>query len=365
MQGGPYKNLGEIPVFQHLSDEQCAILGPALMALRLSAGAVLSTEGQVSGTVYVVVAGAVQAHASSGQRTRPVRGPGRVIGIESRPRTYSVSMQSEGAALCFPSCLVARLNLFEAMVHFSLAPALNDFSEDDISPPDLIVLSRMLTRRYYARGLDIGCGAGRLSAHLIARVRHVTMLDRNVDALKEAARIVGAASHGEAFDGVAADFHALPFHDLAFDLVVSRLAFHESNQPGRLLSEVFRIIAPGGHFALVDVVPPLSVAGQALFKRLEMAIDPHFFSPPSDVGWVELLSNAGFINVALRTIEISRPLVDRPGGERASAGCLEILRQASAEALSEIEYQQSDRDRPVPQLRWKDRRVVIVAERSG
>lgn len=365
MQGSSYKSLRDIPALRDLSEKQCATLGPKLMALRLSAGAVLSTEGQASDTVYIVVAGDVQAHAPSGLRTRPVKGAGLVIGIHAKPAAYSVSMQSDGAALCFPAYLIAALELFETMAGFSLTPALINFSEEDTSPPDLIVLSRMLPHQYYERGLDLGCGAGRFSAHLITRVGHFTMLDQNADVLKEASRLTDEMNREGTLERVAADFHALPFQDHTFDLVVSRLAFHESNSLNVLLSEVFRIVAPGGNFALVDVIPPVSGAGKTLFERLEKTLDPHFCNPPSEAGWARLLSQAGFINVALRTVEISRSLADRPGGEMATADCLEkILGEASAEVLTEMAFQRGNGELPVSQLRWKDRRVVIVAEKG-
>ena len=55
-------------------------------------------------------------------------------------------------------------------------------------------------------------------------------------------------------DFVLADAHRLPFKDGVFHGAVSSFAMHEVGRPGEVLSEMFRVLGPGGEIAVMDVV---------------------------------------------------------------------------------------------------------------
>ncbi|WP_394823128.1 bifunctional 2-polyprenyl-6-hydroxyphenol methylase/3-demethylubiquinol 3-O-methyltransferase UbiG [Pendulispora albinea] len=92
--------------------------------------------------------------------------------------------------------------------------------------------------------LDVGCGAGFLANYLAARGHRVTGLDTAAEALDvarthDSTRTV-SYRHGDA--------NALPFADGAFDAVCAMDFLEHVTDPGRVIAEMSRVLAPGGIF---------------------------------------------------------------------------------------------------------------------
>ena len=92
-----------------------------------------------------------------------------------------------------------------------------------------------------ARGLDLGCGTGRLCPFLAARVGHLAAVDATPAMLRRARHESRVANVGFArSDGV-----ALPFRDACLDLVVSvyvlQYAVADAALYGRMLSGTYKI----------------------------------------------------------------------------------------------------------------------------
>lgn len=96
--------------------------------------------------------------------------------------------------------------------------------------------------------LDIGCGTGRLLERIgrEATGSRLVGLDRSAGMAGEARRL-RPQLHVERSTA-----EALPHPDRCFDAVVTTLSFHHWSDKAVAVSEVFRVLRPGGLFAVTD-----------------------------------------------------------------------------------------------------------------
>jgi trans-aconitate 2-methyltransferase len=96
------------------------------------------------------------------------------------------------------------------------------------------------------RALDIGCGSGRLTAELRARLPRGRVVAADLSGnMARAARETLAARFPEPPEVVCADAAALPFAGV-FDVIVSTATFHWVTNHPRLFRSLFDALAPGG-----------------------------------------------------------------------------------------------------------------------
>ena len=112
--------------------------------------------------------------------------------------------------------------------------------------------------------LDLCCGSGQATEVLVRHSQNVVGLDASPLSLKRAQHNVPQAEYVEAFA------EKMPFGNDEFDVVHTSAALHEMNpvQLRQILEEVYRVLKPGGVFALVDFHRPrnpLFWPGIALF----------------------------------------------------------------------------------------------------
>ncbi len=138
--------------------------------------------------------------------------------------------------------------------------------------------------------LDLCCGSGQATQFLVQHSQAVTGLDASPLSLKRAGQNVPQADYVEAFA------EAMPLPDHRFDLVHTSMALHEMqpDQRQQIVQEVYRVLKPGGQFALVDFhspTNPLFWPGLSLFLALfETATAWQLLQ--SDL--TELLTSTGF-----------------------------------------------------------------------
>jgi SAM-dependent methyltransferase len=145
------------------------------------------------------------------------------------------------------------------------------------------------------RALDIGCGDGRLTSEL--RAGELTAADVSRVALERArARLPGAALVTLAPDA------RLPFEDSSFDLALAAETLEHVRDVQGLLSELRRVLAPGGTLAVTTPahgrLTGLDVLARG-FERRFPPLSPHlrFFTPRS---LRELLDDLGFDVLSLK-----------------------------------------------------------------
>lgn len=129
--------------------------------------------------------------------------------------------------------------------------------------------------------LDVGCGTGALTVAAAATVGpegRVTGLDANPEMLAAARRKPGAIEWrvGRA--------EALPFEDATFDAVVSQFAMMFFDDRPRALSEMMRVLRPGGHMAVavcgaVERSPGYAALAGLLDRLFGRAVGDAFRAP--------------------------------------------------------------------------------------
>ncbi|MER9331683.1 class I SAM-dependent methyltransferase [Mesorhizobium sp. M0488] len=99
--------------------------------------------------------------------------------------------------------------------------------------------------------LDIGCGSGGITLHLVERhgAFHATGFDVERPVIETATQRAVARGLSDRVRFIQAPPGRLPFTDHAFDVVFSKDALLHVPDKDALFAEVFRVLKPGGVFA--------------------------------------------------------------------------------------------------------------------
>ena len=118
---------------------------------------------------------------------------------------------------------------------------------DELRPPDWDVRRSFLLSavRPGDRALDLGCGAGEFTALLAEAGAHPLGVD-----VAEAALVRARSRHPELDFGLVPIDGPLPFEDGSFDIVWSSEVIEHVADTARWLSEVRRVLGPGGRLLL-------------------------------------------------------------------------------------------------------------------
>jgi len=127
------------------------------------------------------------------------------------------------------------------------------------------------------RGLDVGCGTGRLLAflHDAWPGMRLSGIDLSAPYLEEARRLIGRTARVKLIEGAG---EVLPFDDTSLDLIVSSFLMHELPKRIRVdvIAEMARVVKPGGLVVLVDSIQK---ADHPPWDGL-LDLFPHYFHEP-------------------------------------------------------------------------------------
>jgi len=164
------------------------------------------------------------------------------------------------------------------------------------------------------RGLDVGCGTGRLLAfvHEAWPGLKLAGLDLSQPYLAEARRLVGRTARVKLIEGAA---EKLPFDDSSLDLVFSSFLMHELPTDVRVevLREMARVARPGG---LIVIVDSLQKGDHPDWDGL-LDLFPHYFHEPYYAEYVNgslaaWAGEAGLVETEAERAFLSRITVLRP-----------------------------------------------------
>ncbi|GAA2450604.1 methyltransferase domain-containing protein [Streptomyces macrosporus] len=105
-----------------------------------------------------------------------------------------------------------------------------------------------------SRVLEVGCGVGAQTVHLVANSpgARVTAVDVDGDSLARARARVAAEHPGAMVEWHRADLYDLPFPEASFDHLFVCFVLEHLPEPGRALSVLRRLLRPGGTATVIE-----------------------------------------------------------------------------------------------------------------
>ena len=146
-----------------------------------------------------------------------------------------------------------------------------------------------------AKLLDVCCGSGVVGHAFRDKVGHMTGLDITPEMVALARTRLDEVVLGNVFD--------MPFDSDAFDIVSNREVMHLFPHPERMLSEVYRVLKPGGQFVFGQIVPFSAVDApwmNRIFRKKQPLLHHMFLH--EDL--LALLEDAGFGNIHTTEINV-------------------------------------------------------------
>lgn len=114
--------------------------------------------------------------------------------------------------------------------------------------------------------IDLGAGTGNLAVKLAidGRFRSVTAVDISPRMLEVAA--ASAKRHGCEIKTIVSDMTRLPFDDQSVDLVVGCAILHHVPTPAAFISEIHRVLKPGGRMVIIGEPSAIGVKLETIVK---------------------------------------------------------------------------------------------------
>lgn len=159
------------------------------------------------------------------------------------------------------------------------------------SGDDLKRMGAMLQGHSHAAVLDLGCGGGHVTYTVAPHVASVVACDLSyamLEAVEREAKDRGL-SNISVQQGSA---EHLPFENGQFDWVLSRYSAHHWHNLPTALSEIARVLKPGGTVLLADLAAPTDPKADTFLQAIEMLRDPSHIKSRSPDEWKRLMADA-------------------------------------------------------------------------
>jgi DNA gyrase subunit B len=138
--------------------------------------------------------------------------------------------------------------------------------------------------------LDVCCGSGVVGAAFKHKCKKIIGLDITPEMVKLSSERLDEVVQGTVYD--------LPFEDNKFDMVVNREVLHLLPRPEKPVSEIYRVLKPGGQFVVGQILP-FSEADAPWMYRVFKKKQPLIHNMFQEQDFRELLLGAGFIDIKM------------------------------------------------------------------
>lgn len=146
-----------------------------------------------------------------------------------------------------------------------------------------------------AVALDVCCGSGVVGASFRQKVKKVIGLDLTPEMVNLAKERLDEVHQGNVYH--------LPFADNSFDLVCTREVLHLLPYPERPVSEIFRVLKPGGQF-IVGQILPFSEDDAPWMYRIFKKKQPLIFNMFQEEDFRRLLHSPGFVEMEMKELNV-------------------------------------------------------------
>jgi arsenite methyltransferase len=237
--------------------------------------------------------------------------------VQQKYGEIATAVKSGGAACCGPACCSTddpmTGNLYKKDQTAGLPPDAINASLGCGNPTALIDLREGETV------LDLGSGGGidvLLSARRVGstgKVYGLDMTDEMLDLARENQRKAGVGN----VEFVKGDIQAIPLPANSVDVVISNCVINLAPDKSQVLAEAFRVLKPGGRFAVSDVIVRGAVS-PALRRNMELWVGC-LAGALDEPDYKAKLAAAGFEDVDVETWRVYEGVASEADGKFASA----------------------------------------------
>jgi DNA gyrase subunit B len=141
-----------------------------------------------------------------------------------------------------------------------------------------------------ARLLDVCCGSGVVGNSFTGLVSEKIGLDITPEMVELASQRLDKVVQGTVYD--------IPFEDDSFDIVCTREVLHLLPNPGKPVSEIFRVLKPGGQFVVGQILPFSELDGPWMYRVFKKK-QPLIFNMFQEEDFRRMLLGAGFVDLKM------------------------------------------------------------------
>lgn len=146
-----------------------------------------------------------------------------------------------------------------------------------------------------AIALDVCCGSGVVGEAFRPHVKKVIGLDLTPQMVQLAKTRLDEVVQGNVYQ--------IPFPEESFDLVCTREVLHLLPYPERPVSEIFRVLKPGGQFVVGQILP-FGPEDAAWMYRVFKKKQPLIYNMFQEDDFRSLLLGAGFVDLEMKEINV-------------------------------------------------------------